>query len=97
MDLIESGPLCEERAHPLGMQWKRCLDGLVNDQHLRDLGVVLECPFMRHRRALAEQQVLTPVRRRLDSHDLKGGSLSRDACLLQHLAPPASCHVCPSI
>jgi hypothetical protein len=79
------------------MRRKGRLDGLVNDQHLRDLRVMAECPFMRYRRALAEQQVLPPVRRRLDSHDLKGGSLNRDACLLQHLAPPASCHVCPSI
>ena len=44
MDLIQSGPLCEESAHPLGMQGEGCLDGFVNDQHLRDLGVVPECP-----------------------------------------------------
>jgi hypothetical protein len=68
------------------MQWQRCLDGFVNDQHLRDLRVVPERPFMRHRRALAEEQVLPPVRRRLDSHNLKQGRLDPDAYLLQHLA-----------
>ena len=68
------------------MHRKRCLDGFVNDQHLRDLRVVPECPFMRHRRALAEEQVLPPVRRRLDGHNLKQGRLDPDAYLLQHPA-----------